>query len=200
MLHKSFLNKQRNKGVIVIIGYELDAQYDNDSYMFDPIDPNLPTCQKCGYVTNFDYISPLFKLNKQCYDISYTYDLRLIVSLKFKEFCARNHYKDIGFSGLPNDPNFFRLDVKNIINFDTKKAKLQYYKYCDICHNYDSVTPAHPICLKDVNKPLEDGFYATDVHFASGNEKCPTIIIGVKTYEKMKKEKFKGIVFVKIEL
>jgi hypothetical protein len=183
----------------MIIGYAISPQHNNDSYMFLPSDANLPKCPKCGYVTNFDYISPLFKLNKRKYDVSDTYDLRFIVSLKFKEFCVKNNYKGIEFKKLPNDPGFFKLEVKNIIKFDTEKVKLRYYKYCEKCHNYESITPGYPIFLKGINKKLADGFYATDVHFASANEKSPIFVIGIETYEKMKKEKFKGIFFSKVE-
>lgn len=182
----------------MIIGYDISCE-DNDSQMFPSGDPNWPRCSKCGYTTDFDYISPLFKLGKQLYDISSTYDNKTIVSLKFKEFCLRNKYRGVGFKELPNDPGFFKLEVNNMVKFDAEKAKLRYYKYCDECHSYESVTPGIPIFLKGISKPLGDGFYATDVHFASGNEKGPLFIIGVETYEKMKKEKFRGIVFTKIE-
>jgi len=184
----------------MIIGYEINPQNDNDSQMFPSDDSNWPRCPKCRYTINCDYISPLFKLGKQLYDISSTYDNAIIVSLKFKEFCVKNKYKGVEFRKLPNDPNFFKLEVKNIIEYDAKKnAKLEYYKYCDKCNNYASITHARPVFLKGIHKPLNDEFYATDVHFASGNEKSPIFIIGVETYKKMKKEKFKGIIFSKIE-
>jgi len=182
----------------MIIGYRMSI-YDNDSTMFLSSDPNWPRCPKCGYTTDFDYVSPLFKLNNHMYDISSTYDNKDIVSLKFKEFCDRNHYKRITFKKLPNDPAFFKIEVKNIVKFDTQKAKLKYGEYCAECHNYESITPGLPIFLKGVSTPLGDGFYATDIYFASGNEKGPIVIIGVETYEKMKKEKFRGIVFTKVE-
>ncbi len=183
----------------MLIGYAIFAQKDNDSCMFLSSDPNWPRCSKCGYTRDFDYVSPLFKLNKKLHDISSTYDDKEIVTLRFKEFCVRNKYKGVVFKELPNDPGFFKLEVKNIIKFDTEKTKLEHYKYCDKCHNYASITPAFPVFLKGINKPLDDGFYATDIHFASGNEKGPLFIIGIKTYEKMKKEKLKGIFFDKIE-
>jgi hypothetical protein len=182
----------------MIVGYNIGGEF-NNSYMFNSDDSNLPICKRCGYVTNFDYISSLFILNKKIYDISYTYDGRVIVSLKFKEFCLRNKYEGIEFKKLPNDPNYFLLSVYNIIKFDTDKRKLNFENYCDECKRYESITPARPIILKNISNPIKGGVYATDIHFASGNEKRPLLIIGIDTYQKMKKEKFKGIYYFKIE-
>lgn len=182
----------------MIIGYNLGGDF-NGNHMFDLDDPNLPICKKCGYVTNLDYISPLFKLKKQIYDISYTYDGRVIVSLKFKEFCLRHNYKGLEFRNLPNDPFFFVFVINNIVNYDTERKVLRFDKFCDECKRYKSITPGFPIFLKDAFKPLEDKFFATDVHFASGNEKSPLLIVGVDAYIKIKKEKFRGIYLFKIE-
>ena len=182
----------------MIIGYNIGGEF-NDSHMFDADDKNLPICKKCGYVTDYDYVDPNFNLKKEIYDISYTYDGRVIVSLKFKEFCLRNKYLGVEFHELEKNPNYFIFKVNNILKFDTKKRKLNYENYCNICGNYESVTPASPILLQNVSSPLKDGFYATDLHFASGNEKSPLLIIGIETFKKIKKEKFKGIYLFKIE-
>lgn len=183
----------------MVVGYLLSGN-DNGSFFFDQNDESLPICDQCGYVTDFDYMSPIIKLRTKKYDISSTYDNREIVSDKFKRFCLDNHYTGLIFKPLPNNSDFYLFTINNILKFDTDKANLRYYKFCNKCGNYESVTPAIPVVLKDVDAPLADGFYATDVNFASGNEKGPVFIIGITTYEKLKRHKFKGINFLKIEL
>jgi hypothetical protein len=182
----------------MIVGYILTGN-DNGSCFFDKSDKSLPICKKCGYVTDFDYISPNIKLKVIKYDISSTYDNRTIVSNKFKIFCDDNKFTGVLFHELPKNPEFYKMTISNIIKVDTDKSNLRYYKFCDECGNYESVTPAIPVYLKEVKVPLLDGFYATDIHFASGNEKCPLKIVGVNTYEIMRKQNFKGINFIKME-
>lgn len=53
-----------------------------------------PKCSKCGFFLDFDSFNPFFKLKNKNYDVSYTYDLRCIVSLKFKEFVSGKVIQD----------------------------------------------------------------------------------------------------------
>jgi hypothetical protein len=182
----------------MIIAYTIVGP-DNDSYIFDPDDVNVPKCQKCGCVTDYDYISPNMVLNIKKFDISCTYDNRYIVSRKFKEFCEKNKYTNIDFFKLPHEINFFKLRVNNLISEDLEKKKLRYEKYCDICQRYESVIPAYPIILKNNKEVLKEGFYASDIFIGNGNGKINTYFIGIETFTKMKKEKFKGIYFKKVE-
>jgi len=183
----------------MVIGYLLGGN-DNDSYIFDTNDKSLPICHQCGYVTNFDYMSPSMQLRVKKYDISSTYDNRTIVSTRFKNYCLDNNYKGMVFRELPRNPGFYLMNINTIIEFDSDRANLIQYKYCEVCGNYESITPGIPVVLKDVDSPLADGFYATNIHFASGNEKGPLFIVGVATYDKLKSQKFKGMNFMKIEL
>ena len=75
----------------MILGYVISGKF-NDSSMFDDKDNDLPVCEKCGYVTDFEYISKGYILTKTIYDFSECYDSPTIVSKRFKEFCERNGY------------------------------------------------------------------------------------------------------------
>ena len=52
----------------------------------------------------------------------------------------------------------------------------------------------------NIKEPLLDGFYQSDLWFASGNEKSPIIIISPITKEKLDRENFKTICMNKIEI
>lgn len=182
----------------MIIGYVLIGK-DNDSFMFDPDDKNLPICKACGYVIDYDYVSPSFEVNIKKYDMSYTYDGRCIVSQKFKDFCQKNNYSGIEFSSLPNNNSFFQLVVNNIVEVDKERKKYEYDKYCSECNKYESITPGFPVILKDDVNPLKDGFYATDFLAGSCNGKTRLNIVAPETEKKLKKAKMKGLIFIKVE-
>ncbi len=171
---------------------------DNDSFMIDPDDPNIPKCDKCGFVTDYLYISPTFEIVRKVYDFSYTYDNRCIVSNKFKEFCIRFNYSGLKFRKLPNNDDFYYFIVNNIVEVDKVRKKYIYEKYCDKCNNYESITPGTPVFLKNVDQPLVNGFYATDVWAGSCNGKVPDIIVSPDTQKRIKKEKIKGVTFEKV--
>lgn len=47
--------------------------------------------------------------------------------------------------------------------------------------------------LCGVAEPLLDGFYRTDVEFGSGPQHEPLVMIGVRTAQALKAEKFRGL-------
>jgi len=185
----------------MIIGYEISG-YDNNSYMTGSWNKFLPEinsiiakCDKCGYKLDYKFINPHFKLKKKTLDISSTYDGVTIVSLKFKEFCLRYGYSNLEFIELPSEPNFFFFAIKNKLltyNYSLKE------KFCEKCGQYESITGPY-LNVDKINEPLPDGFYQSDLWFASGNEKSPVILIAPSTKINFDKENFKNICFSVIE-
>jgi hypothetical protein len=177
------------------IGFYLSGN-DNDSFFIeDEKHLDSPTCSKCGWLLDFiNYFNPLFKLKRKTYDLSFTYDQRKIVSLKFKEFCIRERYSGLVFKEFEREPDFFHFIVNNVIEVDVERSKPRFEKRCDICGNYEGIY-LREIFLKNVNKELQDGFYRTDLLFSEGDKKQPLFIVGPKTKDKLKKEKLKEIVF-----
>ena len=129
-------------------------------------------------------------------DFSSTYDGITIVSLKFKEFCVRYGYDNLVFVKLPKTPNFFQFYILgNFLEFDAGLKE----KYCNACGQYESI--CQPIMkLENFAEPLSDGFYQSDLWFASGNEKSPIEIISPVTKANLDKEGFKNICYNKIEI
>lgn len=184
----------------MIIGYEISG-YDNDSNMTgscDKLFPELttiPKCEKCGYRTDYQYTNIEFKLRRKTMDFSSTYDGITIVSLKFKEFCNRYGYKNLEFIPLPKTPNFFQfIIIDNVLKYSASNKE----NFCDKCGQFESVV-GPSIILEELEEPLADGFYQSDLWFASGNEKSPKMIISPLTKEKLALEKFKTICLNKIE-
>ena len=179
----------------MIVGDYLSA-HDNDSFFLED-EKNLidPTCPRCGYLLDpVNYFNPFFRMKKKVLDFSYTHDLRPIASLRFKEFCIRENYRDLVFKDFERQLYFFHFIVNKIVELDIKRSQPRFENRCEACGNWKG-TYLDNIFLKNINKELEDGFYRTDVLFSSGNRKSPLIIVAPETYKKIKREKFKGLIF-----
>lgn len=173
---------------------------DNDYYFLDDDNLFAPTCNSCGYLLDFlGYFNPSFKLKRKIYDMSYTYDGRCIVSVRFKEFCEREGYQGLKFKVFEREPNFFLLIVDNEVKFDSERKGTEFINYCNECGNYESVTGFSPGYLKDVYEELTEGLYRTDLLFGTGNSKHPFIIVAPETKRKMLRESLKGLYFESIE-
>ena len=174
------------------VGYKLGGQ-DNDTYMFRD-DSCLPKCNGCGYRLDFSPTNPKYVLRKGKDDVSHTYDGQTIVSKAFKEHCERNGYRGIRFGAFENDPNHFHLILTQIVKFDAIRRKVRFENLCPQCGNYESVVGARPAYLL-VDKALDDGFYRSDLLFASGNEKHPLTLVGIQTRAKLKVSGLRGLEF-----
>jgi hypothetical protein len=157
---------------------------------------NIPTCDKCGYRTDYRLNNVHFKLTRKIYEFSYTYDGVVIVSLRFKEFCGRNGYNNLRFIELERSFGFFQMSVTN--NVLPYRARLK-EKLCDKCGQYEEII-GPSIDEQKVHEPLKDQFYQSDLWFGSGNSKSPVLIVGEATKRKLEGEKFKNIIFKSIEV
>ena len=176
-------------------GYVAYGQ-DNQSLMYYKADC-LRTCSECGYKIDFEYVNPETRIKKRIYDFSYTLDKCCIASAKLKKFCEEDNYRNIAFLQLPKDPDFYLFITKEKVSFDFQKAKTVFNKYCHTCKMYNEIGGAAPF-LKNLNEPLKDGFFRSDILFGSGNERSPLIFVGEDTYKKIKRDKLKGFVFERI--
>ena len=183
------------------IGYQISG-YDNGCYMtgsgsklFAEL-KDIPKCEACGYRTDYRYTNKDFKFRRKKLDFSSTYDGVTIVSQRFKEFCIHHGYSNLVFAELPKAVGFFQFYIKgNVLLFSAGLKE----KLCKKCGQYESVVgPA--IIAHNITEPLSDGFYQSDLWFASGNEKSPIWLISPTTREKLNKEGFNNICFNKIEL
>jgi len=179
-----------------VLGYSVSGP-DNDSYMnVDEYEVNI--CDCLDFVRNRHlHLNPDFKLTKKGYDISYTYDSYLIVSDRFKQFCADNPYAGVSFFPIPNYPTKFLLLVSNIVKVDPIRRETKFDEFNSACNEYNEVTGATPVCLMD-NSILPDGFYRTDIEFGRGYAKAGIILVGPETGAKLRTHKFKGLYLEKI--
>lgn len=182
----------------MVKGYLLIGSDNGSNLLDNQKHPMCTKCPECGYLLEFDYYNPFFKLKKKSYDYSECYDLGIIVSLRFKEFCVRGNYPHLRFQEFDREPNFFLFTALETVKFDTIKAKTEFKKKCNACGKYEEVFGIAPSALSEEIDVLPDGFYSTDTLFGFGNTRHPLIIASPITLNKLKKEKMKGLYFEQV--
>ncbi len=175
-----------------VVGYTLQGQF-NDTYMFRD-NSLLAKCEGCGYRLDFSPTNPQYILRKGKEDFSATYDGQRIVTRAFKDFCEENRYKGVVFRNFENDPDHFHFIVIPEVKFDAPRRKTRFENLCPQCGNYESIVGAKPAYLL-IGQAMEDGFYRTDLIFATGNEKHPVLLVGMETKSKLEAANLKGLEF-----
>lgn len=185
------------------IGYKV-AGPDNDNHMcswsrgiLEDV-PGVPVCPKCGYRTDFDFTNPEFKYKGKKHDYSYTHDLALITSERFRRFCMEWDPGGVEFRELPRSPGFFHTLMKHIVKVDLDRMPTRKEKLCKVCGNYESVVGVWKVFLLPGEAPLRRGFCRSDWRFAGGNEKSPLIFVDPLTKEQLEHAGFDELDFKEI--
>jgi len=201
----------------MIVAYRL-CVYDDDTHMLGP-DTYRPvrtagfhdwrfgkdgvahaaTCPTCGRKTDPDYVNPKFKAKRRSWDISATYDGYLLVSRRFREFCEKQGWAGMTFVPLPADNDFFVLRVSNVLPFDAQRRKTRFEDPCPTCGAFYNVIGATPVYLRGVTEPIRQGFFRSDLEFASGPEQHPLTLVGIDTADTLLKQRFRKLDLIKVE-
>lgn len=183
----------------MILGYTLSGQSSNDANFFNGDEPSGVLCPCCGSCLDYNYspVSIDVKPSKK-YDVSYTNDLRVLFSERFVEFCknvlkAEDYFKPIR----AGEKVLYYMVPSRLLDFDYIRRKVRFEGKCPSCNSYETVAGAYPVFLKE-QVPIEEGFFRTDIAFASGKSKFPLIIIGTKWKKLLVAQKFRGIDFEEI--
>ena len=174
-----------------IIGYKLSA-VDGDGYYFENA-PATVFCPDCGSCVDDSYVPLSLRLGRSVYDACYTYDGRLIVSQKFKDFHDRHSCGPAEFRIVNRKRRWYMFRPTRVLEFDAERRGTRFRRYCAACGRYYAVVGANPVFLGDVRGPIGEGFYRTDLEFGSGRGKEPLVIMGLATYPLLLKEKLKGL-------
>jgi hypothetical protein len=161
--------------------------------------PHPATCPTCGRKTDPDYVNPKYKAKRRTWDIGTTYDGYVIVSKRLREFCRKHRWKGMTFVPLPAAKDFYVLRLSNVLPFDSKRRGTRFENPCPTCGAFYNVIGANPVYLRGVTEPIEEGFFRSDLEFASGPEQHPLILVGTGTAEKLLKQKFQKLDLEEVE-
>jgi len=94
------------------------------------------------------------------------------------------------FVPLPADRDFFVLRLSKVLPFDAERRGTRFEDPCPTCQAFYNVIGATPVFLRGITEPIEEGFFRSDLEFASGHEQGPLILVGIGTAEKLKEQNF----------
>lgn len=156
--------------------------------------PHAAACPTCGGKTDPDYINPQFRARRRGRDLTATSDGYVLVSGGFRKFCETNDWhQDVQFTPLPADDSYFVFRPCRTVEFDVARRKTRLEDLCPECKKYFNVVGATPVFLRNIGGPITEGFFRTDLEFASGHEQHSLVIVGIKTAEAMRRHAFEKI-------
>jgi hypothetical protein len=156
--------------------------------------PEGVVCPQCGTCLDYTYApetlwSPGPLKN---YDVTATYDLRLVVSENFvKIFKLDGASRDVLFKVFRNVPKMYYILPNRILKCDPAKRNTRFERPCPICGSFESIIGATPAFLRGTDLP-EKGFFRTDLAFGSGRRKFPLIIVDEETARSFKARRVTG--------
>jgi hypothetical protein len=103
----------------MIIGYALDFP-DIKCDMLGNYDAG--NCSRYKNIYDLNVLNPKFKLKKNKYSISCTYDGFVIVTVKFKHFCEKNNYRGLDFIPLISETEYYWFKICNVWNSTRNNA------------------------------------------------------------------------------
>lgn len=157
--------------------------------------PHPATCGTCGQKTDPTYVNPDFKVRHRTWDICGTQDGYTIVSRRFRDFCQSQRWEGMDFVTLPADDAFFVLRLSSVLPFNARRRE----KLCPACGKFYDVIGPEPAFVRGSTAPIEDGFFRSDLEFASGHEQHPIIIVGIHTAKTLKTQRFQKYVLEAVE-
>jgi hypothetical protein len=189
----------RPEGILILRNkMKIDAKilygHDNGGYFLESA-PEGVLCPQCGTCLDYAYAPDTLWSDERLkkYDVSYTYDSRMIVSEKFIDVNNMHGNSDLFIKALNTSPVLYYIYLNRIIQFDFEKRKTAFEKPCSKCGGFESVTGATPAYLKGGGLPGR-GFFRTDLAFGSGRGKFPLIIVDSETARSFKTQRITGFV------
>lgn len=161
--------------------------------------PHPATCPTCGRKTDPEFVNPKFKAKRRTWDISATYDGYKVVSKRFREFSEKHGWEGMTFVPLPADKDFFVLRLSRVLPFDAKRRRTRFEDPCPACGAFYNVIGANPVYLRGVTEPIQEGFFRSDLEFASGPEQGPLILVGIATAEKLREQGFQKLYLKEVQ-
>ena len=164
----------------IICGPDADDMY---NFYKGEKDPGL--CEKCK--TRLEMIpNPNYRVRIKGRDFQNTYDGYYIVSERFKSFCEQNNYPNLSFTQTKTKGYYTFLPQK--IYQTSSDIGITYSHLNECCDLYSHVYVSHRLYVRDKNFiQEEDDFIArTEILYGDNSYKHYMIVIGNKTYVKMK--------------
>ncbi len=108
----------------------------------------------------------------------------VVVSERFRDFCVQNRY-ELAFYEVGKRRKRYELRAKRILRVDVERSQPYLAEFCTRCGNFECYLRGKGLFFENVNEPLPDGFYRTDLIWGCRAGKHPLIVVGVETKRKL---------------
>lgn len=174
------------RGLKMVRGYSLSAPDCGVEFLHAA--PSNLFCIACGGFVAGQYYFPQLDMSSVSVSFCFTYDNRLLVSERGRDFLISNAKNRVEFHQIDKTGHYFFCSAQETLSFDFVGRKSRLENWCELCGEFENVIGATPAFIHAdcVIEPL--GFYRTDLCFGSGREKSPLSIVGDLLKEKLGKE------------
>lgn len=183
---------------MTVIAYSMSAP-DGDGHFFEGA-PSTSFCPECNSCIDQNFVPTNLKMKRKTYEVSCTYDNRMIVSQRFKDFCLQHSFEGTMFKLVNEKARLYLLESDREVSFDPERGQTRFENLCESCGQYESVVGAYPSFLRGITQPLRGGFYCSDLKFGSGREKSPILFVGIETKKLIEEALFKRTEFEEVVL
>jgi hypothetical protein len=115
----------------MILAYQL-TPYDGDGYYFSGKEPPGVLCDECECLIDVSYVPKRVSIRRP-YDVSSTYDDRIIVSESFRLFCTKERLAGVEFVLVNERRRLYLLRIHNVLRLDAVRSNLSFGKVCPKC-------------------------------------------------------------------
>lgn len=168
------------------LGYELRAYsglYAVEAFYWGLVPQPGIHCPECYSPLDQEFVSRdvRIRMRKDAMDATG----HVVVSERFRNFCVRNRYADLAFHDVGKRRKRYELRAKRILRVDVERSHPYLAEFCTRCGNFECYLRGKGLFLENVNEPLPDGFYRTDLIWGCRAGKHPLILVGIETKRKL---------------
>ena len=189
--------------MIEIKGYLLYSQQeDYKTKWIKPEDYSKVLCSNCKRILVENYFNNDVKVQKMKNDFLLVADGgNIFVSDRVRQFISDHNYQGVEMIKLDSMDETYKFMCCNFI--EVKKELLDYSDKCEMCGEYISIsagkyfqTIKKKLYSTWIDVKVDDGFYFTDIKLGEHTQKAHDFLIGIETYNKMKRAKLKGFITI----
>ena len=157
--------------------------------------PQVRRCRACGNILDKWRTSLAgLKVKKRNLDCGGTYDGVLVVSTRFKNWYDSHGFTGLEFRSLPDDSEFYAIRAMRTVSVDAGRRQVKFIGFCDTCERHAEVIGGYPVLLTPGQITGDTEFVATDLEFASYDEKSPILLCGQRVAKAIRKARLKGLI------
>lgn len=109
----------------------------------------------------------------------------VIVSQRFRDFCVQHRYENLAFYEVGKRQKRYEFRATRVLRVDVERSQPYLAEFCTRCGNFECYLRGKGLFLENVDEPLPDGFYRTDLIWGCRAGKHPLIIVGAETKRKL---------------